>query len=323
MKVCIVGVGAVGGWLAAMLDGHAELCALARGPLLATLRERGLRFESAGQSRTVSLRASDDPAELGPQDLIVIAVKGPALANVAPAVRAMLGEHTRVLLAMNGVPWCFFDGLPGAAQDLRLESVDPGGVIRALIPTERVIGGVVHLGSTVVEPGFVRHVAGRKLIIGEMRGGTSASLDQVASVLNSAGIEAVVSERIQRDIWFKLWGNMTINPISALTGATADRILDDELVRGFVSLIMREAESMAGQFGCSVGQTPEERHAVTRKLGAFKTSMLQDAEAGRPLELASLLGAAHEVARHLRAETPGLDALLGLTRLMAQARGLT
>ncbi len=234
----------------------------------------------------------------------------------------MLGEDTRVLLAMNGVPWCFFDGLPGVAQNLKLESVDPGGVIRALIPTERVIGGVVHLGSTVVEPGFVRHVMGRKLIIGEMLGGVSSSVDWVAAMLGRAGVEAVVSARIQRDIWFKLWGNMTVNPISALTGATADRILDDDLVRAFLSSIMREAEGLAGQFGCAVGQSPEERHAVTRKLGAFKTSMLQDVEAGRPLELASLLGAAHEVARHLRSETPGIDALLGLTRLMAATRGL-
>jgi 2-dehydropantoate 2-reductase len=305
-----------------MLEGHVELSALARGPLLANLRERGLRFESEGRQRLVQVQASDDPVALGPQDLVVIAVKGPALASAAPAVRALLGEETRVLLAMNGVPWCFFDGLPGAAQGLRLESVDPGGVIRALIRTERVIGGVVHLGSTVVEPGFVRHVMGRKLIIGEMLGGVSASVHWVAALLGRAGVEVVVSERIQRDIWFKLWGNMTINPISALTGATADRILDDELVRGFVSSIMLEAESLAGQFGCAVGQSPEERHAVTRKLGAFKTSMLQDVEAGRPLELASLLGAAHEVARHLRQPTPGLDALLGLTRLMAQVRGL-
>jgi 2-dehydropantoate 2-reductase len=322
MKICIVGMGAIGGWLAAMLDGHARVSALARGTLLGRLQEQGLRFESEGQHRTVRLNASDDPAALGPQDLVVLAVKGPSLAGVAPAVQQLLGAHTRVLLAMNGVPWCFFHGLPGAAQGLRLESVDPGGTIAAHIPTERVIGGVVHLSSTVPEPGVVRHVMGRKLIIGDMLGGVSPGVTAVAEVFGRAGIEMVVSERIQRDIWFKLWGNMTLNPISALTGATADRILDDELVRGFISSVMLEAEGLAGQFGCAVGQTPEERHAVTRKLGAFKTSMLQDLEAGRPLELDALLGAAHEIARHLRMATPGIDALLGLTRLMAQVRGV-
>ncbi len=322
MKVCIVGVGAVGGWLAAMLDGHAELSALARGATLAALREQGLRLDMDGQRRVIRLRASDDPHELGQQDLIVIAVKGPALAAAAPAVRALVGEHTKVLVAMNGVPWCFFDGLPGAAEGLTLKSVDPDGAITAHIPTERVIGCVVHLSSTSPEPGMVKHVMGRRLIIGEMLGPRSAFVDELAALFTQAGIEAEVSERIQRDIWFKLWGNMTTNPISALTGATTDRIVGDDLVRAFTGRVMLEAEELARHFGCATGQTPEDRHVITRKLGAFKTSMLQDMEAGRPLELDALLGAAHEVALHLKVPTPNLDALLGLARLMAETRSL-
>ena len=327
MKVCIVGAGAIGGWFAGHL-GHklgdaVQLSALARGATLAALRQHGLRMDAAdGERIVVPIRASDRPEELGPQDLVVLAVKGPALAAVAPAVKALLGPETRVLVAMNGVPWWFFDGLPGACQGLRLESVDPGGVVRALIPTDRVIGSVVHASCATPEPGLVRHVMGMGLIVGAPEGGRPAHLEQLLALLQRAGFEATLSERIQRDIWFKLWGNMTMNPISALTGATADRILDDELVRGFVTAVMREAAEIGARIGCAVDQTPEQRHMVTRKLGAFKTSMLQDAEAGRPLELDALVSAVREIAQKLGLATPFTDGMLGLTRLMAQTRGL-
>jgi 2-dehydropantoate 2-reductase len=327
MKICIVGAGAIGGWMAAHL-GHklgaeASLSALARGATLAALREQGLRMDnSAGERIVVPIRASDRPDDLGPQDLVVVAVKGPALAAVAPAVKALLGPETRVLVAMNGVPWWFFDGLPGPLRGQRLASVDPGDVVAGLIPSERVIGSVVHAACAVTEPGLVHHVMGMGLIIGAPKGGRPAHIDALAALLTRAGFNATVSERIQRDIWFKLWGNMTMNPISALTGATCDRILDDELVRGFVTNVMREAAEIGARIGCAVDQTPEQRHEVTRKLGAFKTSMLQDAEAGRPLELDALVGAVREIAQKLGLATPHTDAMLGLTRLMAQTRGL-
>jgi len=287
------------------------------------VRAQGLRMDnSAGERITVPIQASDDPAELGTQDLIMVAVKGPALAAVAPAVKAMLGPHTRVLVAMNGLPWWFFDGLAGDAQGLRLQSVDPGGVIRNLIPSERVIGCVVHASCTVPEPGLVKHVMGMGLILGDPAGGRPEHISALAELLGRAGFDATVSDRIQKDIWFKLWGNMTMNPISAMTGASCDRILDDELVRGFVTNVMLEAAAIGARIGCAVDQTPEQRHAVTRKLGAFKTSMLQDAEAGRPLELNALVGAVRETGQHLGLATPFIDAMLGLTRLMAQTRGL-
>ena len=182
--------------------------------------------------------------------------------------------------------------------------------MRSLIPAERVIGCVVHLSSTAVEPGRVRHVNGQGLILGRASGGSDGRLQTVATLLSNAGFAVTLSERIQREVWFKLWGNMTMNPISALTGATCDRILDDPLVRAFCSAVMLEAQAIGAAFGIPIDQRPEERHAVTRKLGAFKTSMLQDAEAGRPLEIDALLGAVREIGSHVGIATPNVDALV-------------
>jgi 2-dehydropantoate 2-reductase len=326
MKICIVGAGAIGGWFAAhvghRLGAEVELSALARGATLTALRAHGLRMDSGGQLITVPIRASDLPADLGPQDLIVLAVKGPALATVAPLVRALMGPETRVLVAMNGVPWWFFKGFEGPCQGLQLQSVDPGGLIAQAIPAERVIGSVVHASCSTPEPGLVRHAMGMGLILGDPAGGHPSHIGALAELLTRAGFNATVSERIQKDIWYKLWGNMTMNPISALTGATCDRILDDELVRGFVTAVMREAAAIGEHIGCAVGQTPEQRHEVTRKLGAFKTSMLQDAEAGRTLELNALVASVREIGQYCGIATPYTDAMLGLTRLMAQTRGL-
>jgi 2-dehydropantoate 2-reductase len=331
MKVCIVGAGAIGGlfagWIGSRIPkGEVELSALARGATLAALRRDGLRIESAtapGDVRGVPLRAEDSARVLGEQDLVVIAVKGPALVGVAPQVTPLLGPKTMALVAMNGVPWWFFDGVStGPCAGLRLSSVDRGGVLRAAIPTAHAIGCVVHVSSTAPQPGTVRHVMGNGLVIGEPACGRSGRIATLESLLSRAGFAVTVSEHIQRDIWFKLWGNMTMNPVSALTGATCDRILDDALVRGFCSAVMREAQTIGVQFGCAIGQTPDERHEVTRKLGAFKTSMLQDLEAGRPLEIDALIGAVREIGRHLGQPTPSIDALYGLVRLLAQSRGL-
>jgi 2-dehydropantoate 2-reductase len=178
------------------------------------------------------------------------------------------------------------------------------------------------MSCTSTAPGHVQHLGGNGLIIGEPRGGKSARVDVLAQLLWEAGLAATVSERIQHDIWFKLWGNMTMNPVSALTGATCDRILADPLTRSFISAVMLEAQAVGTAIGCPIEQTPEDRHAVTAKLGAFKTSMLQDVEAGRAIELDALLGSVREVAQHLGLHTPHTDALLGLTRLMAQTHGL-
>jgi 2-dehydropantoate 2-reductase len=328
MKVCVVGAGAVGGLVAGWL-GHRlgpqdlTLSVLARGETLSALQRNGLRVEQAGGPVVVQpIHATDQPQILGVQDLVVVAVKGPALGAVAPAIQALSGAHTTVLVAMNGIPWWFFDHLEGQAQGLRLATVDPGDQIRAHIPTERVLGCVVHLSAGTAAPGVVTHAFGNRLILGEPAGGDSLRLQQVGDLLVRGGFVVETSARIQREIWFKLWGNMTMNPISALTGATGDRILDDTLVRAYLNAMMLEAREIGARFGIPIEQHPEQRHELTRKLGAFRTSMLQDTEAGRPLEIDALLSAVCEVGRRLEVPTPHLDSLLGMTRLMARTRGL-
>ncbi|MFC3682627.1 2-dehydropantoate 2-reductase [Hydrogenophaga luteola] len=327
-KVAIVGVGAIGGlfagWLGSRLPaGQIQLSAVARGDTLHTLQEQGLTWVDAdGAEHTVPVHASDDPASLGVQDLVVVSVKGPAMPVVAPAVRALMGPHTVVLVAMNGVPWWFFDGLPGEAAGLQLHTVDPGGVTAVNIPTSQVIGCVVHASAAAPQPARIERIKNNQLIIGEPAGGVSPRVQALADLLGAAGFAVTVSERIQRDIWFKLWGNMTMNPVSAITGAPCDRILDDDLVRGFCSAVMREAQAIGARIGIPIEQSPEDRHGFTRKLGSFKTSMLQDVEAGRPIELDALVGAVREIGQHLGEATPNMDALMGLTRLMGQMRGL-
>ncbi|MDR7273118.1 2-dehydropantoate 2-reductase [Pelomonas saccharophila] len=319
-KVCIVGLGAIGGWMAAHLqrvDGL-SVCALARGETLAAVRERGLRLDSGEDSWREPLRVSDAPAELGVQDLVILAVKGPAIAGVAAQVAQLCGPDTRVLTALNGLPWWFTAGL--AVPGLTLTCVDPDGRIAALIPPERVIGCVVHASCFAQAPGHIRHVMGKGLLIGEAAGGASPAVDALAILLGNAGFEAKAAESIQRDVWYKLWGNMTTNPVSALTRATTDRILADELVRDFTTAIMAEAAEVGERMGCPIAQTPQDRHAITRSLGAFKTSMLQDIEAGRAIEVDALLEAPRELAQQLGVATPMLDALLGLTRLMDSCR---
>ena len=327
-KIAIVGVGAIGGlfagWLGSRLPaGQIQLSAVARGETLRALRDQGLTWVDAdGAEHRVAVNASDDPASLGVQDLVIVSVKGPAMPAVAPAVRALMGPHTVVLVAMNGVPWWFFDGLPGEAAGLQLNAVDPGGATAAHIPTSQVIGCVVHASAAAPRPARIERIKNNQLIIGEPAGGLTPRVRAVADLLSAAGFGVTVSERIQRDIWFKLWGNMTMNPVSAITGAPCDRILDDELVRGFCSAVMREAQAIGAHIGIPIDQQPEDRHGLTRKLGSFKTSMLQDVEAGRPIELDALVGAVREIGQHLGEATPNMDALMGLTRLMGQMKQL-
>ncbi|WP_422010082.1 2-dehydropantoate 2-reductase [Roseateles sp.] len=318
--VCIVGLGAIGGWLAARLqqvDGL-RVSALARGDTLAAVREHGVRLHSGARLLQAPLRVSDDPAELGPQDLVILAVKGPAIAGVAGQVAALCGPHTRVLTALNGLPWWFTAGLP--VPGLALTSVDPEGRIAAAIPPERVIGCVVHASCFTTAPGCIQHVMGNGLLIGEAVGGGSSSVAELAALLARAGFGAEAVDSIQREVFYKLWGNMTTNPVSALTRATTDRILADDLVREFTTAIMREAALIGERVGCPIAQTPQDRHVITRSLGAFKTSMLQDIEAGRAIETDALLAAPRELAQQVGVATPMLDALLGLTRLMDRCR---
>ena len=322
-KVAIVGAGAIGGWMGVHLArAGAQLSVLARGDTLAALQKNGLQLHQGGELHTVPVTASNDAAALGVQDLVVISVKAPALATVAAQAGPLIGPNTVVLTAMNGVPWWFLQGFGGPVQNRALASVDPEGTIARAIPAPHVVGCVVHASCSVDAPGVIRHHFGDGLIVGEPSGQATPRVQALHALLQKAGFNATLSPQIQKDIWFKLWGNMTVNPISAITGATSDRLLDDDLVRGFMSSVMREAKAIGECIGIPIPQEPEDRHAVTRKLGAFKTSMLQDVQAGKPVELDALVSAVRELGQMTGVATPFTDALLGLSRLHARVQGL-
>ena len=324
LKVCVVGAGAIGGFLGTRLalTGEADVAALARGTTLVALRDHGWRLESDGQQLSApAAGAADDPRELGIQDLVILTVKAPALPRLAPTLRPLIGAETLILPAMNGVPWWFSIGLPALGEQ-PLASVDPGGQIAASLPLAQVLGCVVHASASRREPGVALHRMGRGLILGEPGGAESARLRALAGLLTRADFEVSCSGNIRYDLWYKLWGNMTMNPVSALTGATMDLVLADDLLREVCSAAMREAAAIGARIGCEVRESPDARHAVTRKLGAFKTSMLQDVEAGRALELDALVGAVREIGARVGVATPTIDTLFALTRAFARVRGL-
>ncbi len=320
-KICIYGLGAIGGLIGARLAsaGYA-VSAIARGQTLEAVSRDGLVLSEAGSTTRVTINVSDDPKALGAQDLLILSVKTAALPAIAKHIRPLIDENTTVLSAMNGIPWWFFYGLESAPQPLSLDSVDPGGVLSTAIPVARVLGCVTHLSASVTAPGCVNHVAGNRLIVGEPFGGeASVRAETVIDMLRQANFDVDSTTSIQREIWFKLWGNMTVNPVSFLTSATGDRILDDEFVRDFMSRCMQEAGNIGERIGLPIDLDPEERHALTRKLGAFKTSMLQDLEASKPVELDALVGVVIEVGRQVGVATTNLEALFGLSRLKAKS----
>ena len=333
MKICIYGAGAIGGWIGARLAapalGH-QVSVVARGQTLAALQQHGLRLQPAPASPDAALpdaisapvTAHTDPAALGVQDLVIVAVKAPALLEVARHIGPLLGPDTVVLTAMNGVPWWFLQGFGGAYADTPLHAVDATGDIARAIPKAQVMGCVVHASCSLKGPGFVHQHFGNTLIVGEPAGGRSARLTRIVDALLAAGLDAKVSEQIQKDTWYKLWGNMTVNPVSAFTGATTDLIMRDELVLNFISSVMLEAKDIGARIGIPIDQRPEDRHQVTRKLGAFKTSMLQDVEAGRQVELDALVAVVRELGQITGVATPFTDALLGLARVHARVHDL-
>jgi 2-dehydropantoate 2-reductase len=323
MKVCIYGAGAIGGWLGhGLARAGATVSVVARGATLLALQQHGLRLNHNGAMTTQPVIAKASPQELGVQDLVIVSVKAPALPDVARHIAPLIGPETVVLTAMNGVPWWFLQGFGGDYAGRALTSIDPLGEIASAIAPQHVVGCVVHASCSVDAPGLVRHHFGNKLIIGEPSGEKTPRVQQLLALLGNAGFETLLSEQIQKDIWFKLWGNMTVNPISALTGATTDLIMADDLVRGFISSVMLEAKEIGARLGIAIDQQPADRHAITMKLGAFKTSMLQDVEAGKAVELDALVTAVKELGTLTEVPTPCTDALLGLARLQARVRGL-
>jgi 2-dehydropantoate 2-reductase len=323
MKIAIYGAGAIGGLLGARLAAiGCDVGVVARGATLDAIRRHGLRIEDNGRSIAAPARAEQDPAALGVQDIVIVAVKATALPDVAAHIAPLVGPHTLIVTAMNGVPWWFFESGNAPHAGMRIAALDADGTLAKSIPIAQVVGCVVHLSSSCPEPGLVRLGFGNGLIFGEPGGGTSTRTDELAALCKRAGFDAKASADIRSDIWYKLWGNMTMNPISAITGATCDRILDDPLLYKFCLSAMQEAADIGAKIGCLIAQSGEDRMAVTRKLGAFKTSMLQDAEAGKALEIDALVTVVHEIGKQVGVPTPSIDVLLGMARLYGRVHGL-
>ena len=329
MKICIYGAGAVGGLIAGRLaQADHEVSVVARGTHLTAIREKGLRVLSEKKEFSVNIKAESEPSKLGPQDYVIVAVKGQSLPEVAAAIAPLLGPSTSVVTAMNGVPWWFFDRLPFASErtargggKLRLETLDPGGTLSRAMPTDRVVGCVIHLAASTPEPGLISHNMGRRLILGEPGGKNGARTRDIAEALKAGGFEVVESAFIEKDFWVKLLGNISANPVSALTLTTVDRLIADQQVKAFMIAIMRECLAIGRAVGVDADIDPEARLDRARKLGAFKTSMQQDMEAGKRLEIDGLLTGTLEIASKAGVAAPCTEILAGLARLRAQASG--
>jgi 2-dehydropantoate 2-reductase len=324
MKICLYGAGAIGGLLGVRLAHKgAEVSVIEVGPVLEAIQKNGLQVEETdGKMNSAKVTATSDPSTLGHQDLVIVAVKGPTLKFICSKVASLVGPNTIVMTAMNGVPWWFFHGFGGKLAGSQLTSIDPDGSINAGIPGDRVIGCVINLSCALLGAGIVKHVAGNALTIGEPNGTTSERVTGLGKLLTEAGFDVTITTSIQKEIWFKLMGNMTHNPMSALTGATMDRLLNDPLTYDFCVKIMREAVEVGDKFNCKPADSPEERQEHSRKLGPFKTSMLQDVEAKKAIELDAMCGAVSEIGAKVGVPTPYTDILLGLTRVKGQVMGI-
>ncbi|HEV7610992.1 MAG TPA: 2-dehydropantoate 2-reductase [Steroidobacteraceae bacterium] len=316
-SAAIVGAGSIGGWIADALDRAGwAVSVLARGSTLAALRADGLRVQRNGEVRHSRPRAGSS-GELGIHDFVFLTVKAQVLPDLAPSLSSLIGPCTVVVSGTNGIPWWFFHDFGGALANQSLESVDPARTQERTFPRRRILGSVVHASARVLAPAHVQVVAAERLILGEPSGEVTDRLEQVVAGLRSGGINAEISRRIRHDVWAKLWGNMNMNPLSALARCGTAKILADADVRELCVRMMEEMQLCALRLDLDVGMTPVERIAVTQRLGDFKTSMLADLEAGRPLELAPQLGAVAEIAQRLGIATPFVRSILGLTRLLS------
>jgi 2-dehydropantoate 2-reductase len=318
MKICVYGAGAVGGLLAAWLARSGEdVSVVARGAALDAIRAGGLRVRSGGKIETFAVRADSAPTKLGAQDYVVVAVKAQSLAEVASRIAPLVGAGTSIITAMNGVPWWFFDRLRFGEGSQRLESLDPGGGLSRAMPTERLVGCVIHLAASTPEPGLVSHNMGRRLILGEPGGRNTERTRGIAEALSAAGFDITVSDFFEKEFWVKLLGNVSFNPVSALTLSSADRLIQDPQVKAYMVQIMREVLAIGRAVGVDADIDPEARIDMARQLGKFKTSMLQDLEAGKPLEIDGLLAGTLEIAEKAGVQAPFTQSLFGLIRARA------
>jgi 2-dehydropantoate 2-reductase len=316
MKICIFGAGAIGGLIAAKLaaKGETEISLVARGPHLAAMRERGLTLRCEDGESTIPVRATDRAGELGIQDFVVLALKAHAIPAILDDIRALLGPDTAVVTAQNGVPWWYFYKHGGPHEGRRVEAVDPGGRIWAAIGPERAIGCVAHPAAEIDAPGVIRHIEGDRFPLGEPSGEKSERVLALSRVFVAAGLRAPVRPQIRNEIWVKLWGNLSFNPISALTGATLDRICADQGTRAVARAMMLEAQAIGEALGVSFPVDVDRRIEGAAAVGAHKTSMLQDLELGRPLEIDALVAAVQELGRVTGISTPSIDLVLALVR---------
>jgi len=312
----------VGGLMAAWLSRAGnEVSVVARGAHLAAIRAKGLRVRSGGKLEKFSVKANKDPAAFGPQDYVIVAVKAQNLGEVAVRIAPLVGKNTSILTAMNGVPWWFFDRLKFGNGRERLESLDPGGRLSRAMPTDRIVGCVIHLAASMPKPGLISHNMGMRLIVGEPGGKNTGRTERIAQALTAAGFEVIVTTEIEKEFWVKLLGNVSFNPVSALTQTSADRLIEDREIKGYMVAIMREVLAIGRAVGVDAAIDPEARIDMARVLGKFKTSMLQDMEAGKPLEIDGLLAGTLEIAQKAGVRAPFTESLFGLIRARAAATG--
>ncbi|MGX7741902.1 2-dehydropantoate 2-reductase [Rhodopseudomonas parapalustris] len=325
MKICIYGAGAIGGYLGVQLarSGAADVSLVARGAHLQAMKENGLKLLIGDEERVIKPNATDKPAELGVQDVIIICLKAHSITGAIDSMKPLLGSHTRIVTAVNGVPYWYFHKHGGNEFEGRtLESIDPGGRQWKELGPERGIGCIVYPATELEAPGVIRHVYGDKFPIGEPSGETTSDVENLSKVFEASGLKAPILDRIRDEIWLKLWGNVCFNPISALTHATLDVIASDPATRALSKAMMLEAQQIAETFGVKFRVDVERRIEGARKVGAHKTSMLQDLERGRPMEIDPLVTVVQEMGRMTNIPTPAIDSVLGLVIQRAKVAGL-
>ena len=325
MKIAVVGAGAIGGYLGARLSMAGEdVTFIARNRNLEAIRSRGFRLiEEDGREVTApNARAVQDMAEAGPQDVVLLTVKAHQVVDLLPQLRHLFGPQTAVVTMINGLPWWYFHRLAGPYEGRRLESVDPGGRIAECIEPGRVIGSIVYPAAELVEPGLVRVIEGNRFTIGEPDGSRSERIEALSQAMIRAGFKAPVSRDIRSEIWVKLWGNLSFNPLSALTHATLEEICRFPLSRQLVAGMMTEAQAVGEKLGVQFKISVDKRIAGAEAIGAHKTSMLQDVEAGRVIEIEALVGSVVELGRITETPTPMIDAIYAATKLLAQTLAL-
>ena len=319
-KICIFGAGAIGGYVGARLamKGEADVSLVARGAHLAAMKANGLTLRQAGETHVLHPKVTDTPAELGPQDFIILTLKAHSLAAVLDQLMPLIGPDTAILFAQNGIPWWYFHGVGGPLEGTRLESVDPGGEIWRRIGPERALGSVVWQAAEIEAPGVIAHHYGDRMPIGEPTGERSDRAELLGRLLTSAGIKSPVRTNLRNEIWLKLWGNLSFNPVSVLTRGTLIDLATDPGTRRVIASMMEEARAVGEALGVSFAVGASERMDMAAKVGAHRTSMLQDVEAGRPTELDALLGVVIELAALVKIGTPSLQLVYDLCKFRSQ-----